>query len=65
MKAYVYPSQGNTSKSTFLPFGKIGPDYRPIKNILVIVILAVQNAREEKFPRVKYFSHPMLFSIVI
>lgn len=37
-----------TSKGIFLPFGKIRPDYRAIKNILVIMNLVVCIVEEQK-----------------
>lgn len=63
---YVYQiGEYLTSKSTFLPFRKLRPDYKAIKNSLVIMNLAVYSLGEEKFSPGKYFFFcPILFSVV-
>lgn len=44
---YIYKiGEYLTSKSTFLPFGKLRTDYKSIKNILVIMSLAVYGLGE-------------------
>lgn len=58
MKVCIYTTQVNTSKSIVLPFGKIGPDYRTIKNILVIINLGCTEHKRAKFLESSPFSIP-------
>lgn len=65
IEGYIYKiGEYLASKSTFLPFEKLRPDYKAIKNILAIMNLAVYGLGEQKSSRVKYFFHPILFSEV-